>query len=58
MDLAPIPRVGKTNNRAEEMTENVNDIHEFVKRLIKASNAKYKAASYQHRRKVTFKAGD
>lgn len=43
LDLAPIPRVGHLNPKADEMAEHLRSIHEQVKLAIHESNAKYKA---------------
>lgn len=43
MDLASIPHVGRTENKTEEMVENLKLIHESIKKLMEANNAMYKA---------------
>ncbi|VFQ89704.1 unnamed protein product [Cuscuta campestris] len=58
LDLAPIPRVGRSHPRAEEMTENLRSIHDQVRRKIEESNNKYKARVDKHRRQVLFDVGD
>lgn len=58
LDLAPIPRVGRFNNKADEMAEYLRGIHELVKLSIQDSNTKYKVWADSHRRQVLFDVGD
>ncbi|VFR02491.1 unnamed protein product [Cuscuta campestris] len=58
LDLAPIPRVGRSHPRAEEMTENLRSKHDQVRRKIEESNNKYKARVDKHRRQVLSDVGD
>ncbi|XP_022871711.1 uncharacterized protein LOC111390827 [Olea europaea var. sylvestris] len=58
LDLAPIPRVGRFNNKVDEMAEHLRGIHEQVKLSIQDSNTKYKVRADSHRRQVLFDVGD
>jgi hypothetical protein len=58
LDLAPVPRVGRLNPKADELAEHLRGIHEQVKMAIQESNAKYKAWANRHRRQVFFYVGD
>jgi len=49
-NLAPVPRVGRLNPKADEMAEHLRGIHEQVKLAIQESNDKYKARADRHRR--------
>ncbi|KAE8668214.1 putative Quercetin 3-O-methyltransferase 1 [Hibiscus syriacus] len=58
LDLAPIPRIGRFNPKAYEMTKYLRGIHEQVKQTIHESNTKYKTRVDNHRRQVLFDIGD
>jgi hypothetical protein len=58
LDLAPVPRVGRLNPKAEELTEYLRGILEQVKLAIQESNDKYKSRVDRHRRQVLFDVGD
>jgi hypothetical protein len=58
LDLAPIPRVGRLNPKADELTEHLRGIHEHMKLAIQESNDKYKARVDRHRCQVLFDVGD
>jgi len=58
LDLAPIPRVGCLNPKANEMAEHIRSIQEQVKLAIHESNAKYRARVDSHHHQVLFDVGD
>jgi len=58
LDLAPVPRVGRLNPKADELADHLRGIHEQVKLAIQESNDKYKARADRHRRQVLFDVGD
>ncbi|KAE8655824.1 putative CCCH-type zinc finger family protein [Hibiscus syriacus] len=58
LDLAPIPRIGHFNPKADEMAKYLRGIHEQVKQTIHESNTKYKTRVDNHRRQVLFDVGD
>lgn len=57
LDLAPIPCIGHLSIKADDMADYLCGVHEQVE-AIEERNAKYKAQSNSHQRKVTFKVGD
>ncbi|KAE8729833.1 hypothetical protein F3Y22_tig00003151pilonHSYRG00058 [Hibiscus syriacus] len=58
LDLAPIPRIGRSSPKADEMVKYFRGIHEQVKQTIHESNTKYKTRVDNHRRRVLFDVGD
>lgn len=58
LELAPIPAVGSKSCKADNMTAEINSIHKLVQQRIQESNAKYKVAADQHRRRLVLKEGD
>jgi len=58
LDLAPVPRIGRLNPKADELADHLRGIHEQVKLSIQESNDKYKARVDRHRRHVLFDVGD
>lgn len=58
LELAPIPDVGKKSCKVENMAKEISSIHKLVQQRIQESNAKYKSAANQHRRRLVFDGGD
>nr|XP_019703107.1 uncharacterized protein LOC109505190 [Elaeis guineensis] len=58
LDLTPISFRGQSKTKAEDLTTDIQAIHQLVEEWIEASNAKYKEAANKHRKKVTFEFDD
>ena len=58
LDLAPTPRIGRCNPKAEEMAEHLRAIHEHVRENIQKSNEEYKTRADGRRRDVLFEVGE
>ncbi|XP_035543158.1 uncharacterized protein LOC118347600 [Juglans regia] len=58
LDLAPIPRVGRLNHKADEMAEHLRGIHDQVKLAIHESNVKYMVQVDGHHCLVLFDVGE
>ena len=58
IDVIPLPLPAKALPIALDMVEHMQQVHKEVKKRIEAANARHKAKTDIHRRRVTFPEGD
>jgi hypothetical protein len=57
-DLLPFPLPTKSNLKALDMVQHMQQVHQVVQQKIQEANAKYKARVDQSRRQLLFEEGD
>jgi hypothetical protein len=58
LDLAPIPDLKRTHNKAEDLIAHIQEGHKLTIKNLQESTAKYKAKADKKRRPLEFEEGD